>query len=122
MSKLLVMLGFAAIGGVAATGQAFSHAHLKSAAPAPGSTVAAAPTELDLTFMEGVNLKFTGVKVTGPAKALVQTGEAKLMGGDTTLMVPLSGPLAPGDYAVAWHALSADSHKTNGSYTFTVNR
>lgn len=121
MSKLILMLGFAAMGGVAVTGQAFAHAHLKSAAPAAGSTVTAAPTELDLTFMEGVNLKFSGVNVTGPDKAAVQTGEPRLRGSDT-LMVPISAPLASGVYAVAWHSLSADGHKTNGSYTFTVNR
>jgi methionine-rich copper-binding protein CopC len=35
-------------------------------------------------------------------------------------MVPLSETLAPGAYTVEWHALSADGHKTNGAFTFTV--
>jgi methionine-rich copper-binding protein CopC len=122
MSKLIPMFGFAAMGGIAVTNQAFAHAHLKSAAPAPGSTLTAAPAELDLTFLEGVNLKFTGVNLTGPGKAPVQTGEATLMGGDTTFIVPISGTLVPGVYTVAWHALSADGHKAVGRYMFTVNR
>lgn len=51
-------------------------------------TVTAAPNELDLTFSEGVNPKFTGAKLTGPDKSAVNTGEAKLgAGGDATLIV-----------------------------------
>ena len=111
----------ASLGLLAVSGPAFAHAHLKSATPAVGGTVAAAPTELDLTFSEGLNLKFTGVKVTGPAKAAVATGPATLGGGgDTTLVVPVSDTLAAGAYTVAWHALSTDGHKTSGTYTFTV--
>ena len=120
MSNFVRTFGIAIVVALGLTGQAFAHAHLKSAVPAVGSTVTTAPTELDLTFTEGVNLKFTGVTVTGPDKAAVATGEATLMGGDTTLTVPISGTLAAGAYTVAWHALSTDGHKTNGTYTFAV--
>jgi methionine-rich copper-binding protein CopC len=110
----------AAIVGLSLTGPAFAHAHLKSATPAEGGTVAASPSELDLTFSEGVNLKFSGLKVIGPDKAAVPTGDTTLTNGDTTLIVPISGTLATGIYTVEWYALSADGHKTDGSYTFTV--
>ncbi|AYG61221.1 hypothetical protein CCGE525_00435 [Rhizobium jaguaris] len=42
------------------------------------------------------------------------------MQNDTVLMVPISGTIGAGTYTVEWHALSADGHKTTGSYTFTV--
>jgi len=114
-------LMLAGLGLVAVSAPAFAHAHLKSATPAVNGTVATAPTELDLKFSEGLSLKFTGVKVTGPAKAAVATGDAALgAGDDTTLVVPVSDTLAPGSYAVAWHALSTDGHKTSGTYKFTV--
>ncbi len=117
---LLVVVAALAV-GLGLTGQALAHAHLKSATPAVGSTVATAPTELDLVFSEGLNLKFTGVKITGPAKANVATGDAALgAGGDTTLVVPVTDTLAAGSYTVAWHALSTDGHKTTGTYKFTV--
>jgi methionine-rich copper-binding protein CopC len=29
-------------------------------------------------------------------------------------------PLAPGSYRVRWHALSVDTHNTEGSFSFTV--
>lgn len=120
MNKTLAKFGFAAVLAVGLAGQAFAHAHLKSSVPADKSTVAAAPTELDLNFTEGLKLKFSGVTVTGPDKAAVKTGDAMLMQGDTVLMVPISETLAAGTYTVEWHVLSTDGHKTTGNYTFTV--
>jgi len=43
-----------------------------------------------------------------------------LMDEGKTLMVPLAETLSPGAYAVEWHILSTDGHKTNGTYAFTV--
>ena len=117
MKKLLLI---AATASIALAGHAFAHAHLKSSVPAADSTVKQAPSELDLTFSEGLNLKFSGVTVTGPDKTVVKTGAATLMDGDATLMVPVSDKLSSGKYTVQWHALSTDGHKTNGSYSFTI--
>lgn len=113
----------AAIGGVVLaglTGPAFAHAHLKSATPAVDGTVSTAPTALDLTFSEGVNLRFTGVTVVGPGKSKVATRRATLTDHDRTLVVPFASALPAGMYTVSWHALSTDGHKTQGTYSFTV--
>ena len=118
MSRITLSLA-ATLVTAALAGPAFAHAHLESATPADKATVAA-PGELDLNFSEDLNLKFTGIKVTGPAKAVVKTGNGMLMNKNKTLMVPVSGKLAAGTYKVEWHALSADGHKTKGSYSFTV--
>lgn len=100
---------------------AFAHAHLIHELPAGGATVSPAPKQLTLDFSEGVALKFTGVAVTGPKGAKVKLGHASLaLGNDQELLVPLAAPLAPGNYTVAWHALSTDGHKTHGSYSFAV--
>ena len=120
MSNITRTLAIATVVALGVTAQASAHAELKSATPPADGTVAAAPTELDLKFSEDLNLKFSGVTVTGPDKKAVQTGDATLMDGNTTLMVPLTGTLAAGVYTVAWHALSADGHKTHGTYKFTV--
>jgi copper resistance protein C len=117
----IASIGIAAVLTIGVVDQASAHAHLKTATPAANGTVTAAPAELDLSFSEGVNLKFTGVKVTGPGGTEVPTGEAKLAsGGDTTLVVPVTGTLVPGSYKVDWHALATDGHKTEGSYSFTI--
>jgi copper resistance protein C len=120
MQKLSLTLILALAGSIGLAGQTFAHALLKSATPSANGTVSAAPTELDLKFSEDLNLKFSGVKVTGPKQEAVQTGEGMLMDNNTTLMVPVSGTLAPGIYTVEWHALSGDGHKTHGSYKFTI--
>ena len=120
MRTMLLSAGLAAVASIALTGAACAHAHLEAAQPPIGGTVKAAPTELDLKFSEDLNLKFTGVTVTGPGKTKVKTDNAMLMGGDKTFMVNLPEGLPSGTYRVDWHALSRDGHKTHGSYTFTV--
>ncbi len=118
---ILRPLLLAVAGVVASANQASAHAHLKSATPPINGVVSTAPSELDLAFSEGLDLKFTGVCVTGPGKTPVTTGPAAPgTGGDATLVVPLPGTLAGGTYAVTWHALSTDGHKTSGKYTFTI--
>ena len=102
------------------TGEAFAHAHLKSAIPAVNGTVSVAPASLDLSFSEGVNMHFTGVAITGPGKTKVATGNESLLNHDMTLVVPITAKLAAGKYTVSWHALSTDGHKTHGTYNFTV--
>lgn len=119
MPRLTRLLAYAAIASATLAGQAFAHAHLTSSVPADNASVAA-PSEIDLIFTEGLNLKFSGIKVTGPDKQDVELGDSKLMDGDKTLMVPISDPLKPGAYTVDWHVLSTDGHKTSGSYSFTV--
>jgi methionine-rich copper-binding protein CopC len=120
MPRFCRLFVFASTASLALAGQAFAHAHLKAAVPADKATVAASPAELDLSFSEELNLTFSGIKVTGPGKTGVKTGEASLKEDDKTLVVPVSGTLGAGSYTVEWHALSTDGHKTSGSYSFTV--
>jgi methionine-rich copper-binding protein CopC len=121
MSQFTRTTAITAIISVGLAGHALAHAHLKSAVPPADDAVSKSPTELDLKFSEGLDLKFSGVTVSGSDKAPVATGDAKLgTGDDTRLIVPVSVNLEPGVYTVDWHVLSNDGHKTKGSYTFTV--
>jgi methionine-rich copper-binding protein CopC len=120
MPRLTHILPGALVATIALTGQAFAHAHLTASEPADKAVLKMAPGELDLTFSEELNLKFSGVKLAGPAAKPVKTGQPVLKKDDTTLVVPISGPLAAGSYTVEWHALSADGHKTKGKYSFTI--
>lgn len=121
MYTILKSTFLAGVLGLVLSGQAVAHAHLASATPPADATVAASPTELDLKFSEPINLKFSGVKVAGPDNAVISTGAASLAtGDDSTLLVPVLVTLPAGTYAVDWHVLSKDGHKTHGSYTFTV--
>jgi methionine-rich copper-binding protein CopC len=117
-SKLAIA---AALVAVSPIGQALAHAHLTSEVPAANASVSPSPTQLTLKFSEELELKLSGVTITGPDKKEVALGTASLDPKDgATLIVPISASLAAGKYTVAWHALSKDGHKTNGSYAFTV--
>lgn len=120
MSRSLTQSATIALIGLSLAGPAFAHAHLESATPADKTTLKTSPSELDLTFSEELNLKFSGIKLIGPDKAEIETGAAMLMDGDKTIMVPVSGTLAAGNYTVDWHVLSTDGHKTKGQYSFSV--
>ncbi|QND52848.1 copper homeostasis periplasmic binding protein CopC [Phyllobacterium sp. 628] len=121
MSQLARIFAVAAIVSTGLAGEALAHAHLKSATPAENATVTASPNEIDLTFSEGINLKFSGATVSSSDKTAVSIGLAKLAAGDDmTLVVPVTKPLSAGKYTVDWHALSTDGHKSKGSYSFTV--
>jgi copper resistance protein C len=39
---------------------------------------------------------------------------------DATLIHVSLKPLPPGSYKVHWHAVSVDTHATDGTFTFTV--
>lgn len=99
----------------------FAHAHLQSQMPAANATVEQAPQALRLQFSEGVEPAFSGVKITGPDGKAVSTGKVtRDAKDDKILTVPLNETLSAGEYQVAWHVVSVDSHKTKGQYRFTV--
>ncbi len=114
-----VKLG-ATLAFVLASTAAFAHAQLKKATPAVGSTVASA-SEIRLEFSEGVEPRFSGVTLTAAGGASVPLGAAKVEAGNASVMiVPIAKPLSPGTYTVRWHAVSVDTHHTQGDFQFTV--
>jgi copper resistance protein C len=99
---------------------AVAHATLQQAVPAVGSTIAAAPTEIRLKFSEGMEAALSRVTVSGD-KGAVQTARPHTEPGDkSTLIVSLPGSLKAGTYKVQWRVVSVDSHRTEGSFSFTV--
>ncbi len=99
-----------------------AHPTLKSATPSADGT-AAAPTEIRLSFSEGVIVKFSGVELQDQAGKTVVTGKLATDPKDQKLLiVPLQGPLTAGTYTVKWNVVSVDTHRVNGTYSFKVNR
>ena len=97
----------------------FAHAHLKSETPAADSTVTA-PKELRLVFSEGVEASFTKVTLTSDGEPVAIKGIETTPGDQKILIVTPEKPLAAGKYIVEWHAISVDTHKSDGNYAFTV--
>jgi copper resistance protein C len=94
-----------------------AHAFLDHANPLVGSTVATAPHELSLSFTQNLEPSFSSVEVTGPNGARVDAGNAQISGNTMRVGLKAAGP---GTYHVHWHALSVDTHTTQGSFTFHV--
>jgi copper resistance protein C len=101
---------------MAGANPANAHAFLDHADPRVGSTVASAPRELTLSFTQNLEAAFSTVEVTGPG-GRVDAGKAQISGN--TMRVGLKA-LSPGTYHVHWHALSVDTHTTQGSFSFRV--
>jgi methionine-rich copper-binding protein CopC len=110
---LLISLLLAALSNAAA----HAHAFLDHASPLVGSTVASAPREVSLTFTQNLEAAFSSVQVTGPNGARVDAGKPQTSGNTMHVGLKAAGP---GTYHVRWHALSVDTHKTEGSFTFSV--
>ena len=100
---------------------AFAHAHLESATPAKDSSVTA-PKELRLTFSEGVEATFTKVSLSKDGTEVAIKGLETPDKDKKTLVVTPAAPLAAGTYKVEWHAVSVDTHKSEGTYSFKVGQ
>ena len=109
-------------GSVVATA-AFAHPKLVKSDPAADAVVAASPKELRLSFNEELVPKFSSADVKDQKGQKVEIGTAAANPTDKKqLVVPLSKPLAAGTYKVEWHAVAADTHRVQGSYSFTVKQ
>jgi methionine-rich copper-binding protein CopC len=100
-----------------AASAAHAHAFLDHASPLVGSTVRAAPHEVTLTFTQNLETAFSSVEVTDSGGARVDQGKAQISGN--TMRIGLKS-LPTGTYRVRWHALSVDTHTTDGSFTFHI--
>ncbi len=117
MMKLLT--ASALLASLAAASPAFAHAFLVKADPAVGSTVATAPARMLMTYTEGLEIPFCSVTVKNAAGAIENAKPQAVPGHGNEMSVPLH-ITAPGTYTVTWHAVSVDTHHTQGSFKFTV--
>jgi hypothetical protein len=102
---------------IASATAAEAHAFLDHASPLVGSTVPTAPHQVSLTFTQNLEPAFSTVEVTDSSGARVDQGKAQVSG--STMQIGLKA-LPPGSYKVNWHALSVDTHTTQGAFSFHV--
>jgi copper resistance protein C len=113
MRMVIVWIFVVALGAAAAQ----AHALLDHASPLVGSTVPTPPREVSLWFTQNLEPAFSSVQVTDANGARVDQGKAQISGN--TMRIGLK-PLQPGSYKVHWHALSVDTHTTEGNFSFHV--
>ena len=97
-----------------------AHAFLDHTDPAVGSTVPTAPPEMHLWFTQELEPAFTWVTVSDKSGASMNDGPATVDSSNKQEMDVKLKPLQAGTYTVKWHALSVDTHTTEGDFTIHV--
>ena len=122
MRRIIVPAALALL-GLASVAQA--HPKLVSASPAPNATVAK-PARVALRFSEKLMPKFSGANLMMTAHGgtthppMKVAAAAGIADDGRTLVVTPKSPLTPGRYSLAWHVVSADTHRVAGNYAFAV--
>ena len=120
--NLRIVIRVAATAAALATAPPLSaHAFLDHAAPAVGSTIHGAPTEVKLWFTQELEPAFSTLRVLDENGKQVDTRKAEVDAGDRTLLKVSVPALAPGTYRAVWRVLSVDTHVTEGDFTFNVS-
>lgn len=103
------------------SGIAYAHPELQSADPAIGTVMTAPPKQIRITFNETVIPQFSGLEMKDKTGKIIATGKATTdPANKKVLVVPMMEQLLPGEYKVEWHAVSDDTHRVKGSYSFSV--
>ncbi|HEX3971811.1 MAG TPA: copper resistance protein CopC [Stellaceae bacterium] len=105
---------------IAMPGLAQAHAYPKTAEPAADSTVSPAPSAVKIWFTGKLEPAFSKIAVQDASGVAVDKGNAAVDPQDATLMQVSLKKLPPGTYKVHWHAVSVDTHATDGDFSFTV--
>ena len=99
-----------------------AHAFLDHSDPAVGSTVPTSPPEMHLWFTQELEPAFSWATVSDPSGASVNDGPAAIDPSNKSELTVKLKPLSAGTYTVKWHALSVDTHTTEGDFTFQVKK
>ena len=123
MSRKTTSIGALAILAISLLATAASaHPKLQSASPAANVSSKVSPTEIKLVFSEGVIAKLSGLELKDEAGKAVATGVPVNDPKDQKqLVIPIPAPLTAGHYTVTWHAVSEDTHRVNGQYSFGID-
>ena len=122
MMKAIRPLALCAITlGVAAfhPGGACAHSFPETETPAAGQTLAALPPQVSIKFDAKIEKLFAKLEVIGPEGKNVAK-DAPVVGDDGYTLTVKVPALGPGDYLVKWCVVGIDTHRTEGSYQFTV--
>jgi copper resistance protein C len=99
---------------------ASAHASLERASPPVRGEIATSPSEISLTFTEGVEALFSAIELHGQNNATIPIGKPHIASDNNRQLIVELPKLPTGTYTVVWHVTSVDTHKSEGSYRFTV--
>ena len=123
MSKMISVAAVAVFAASLFVGAACAHPELRSAEPAAGEAMTSSPKQIRITFNENVIPQLSGVEVKDQTGKMIPTGKAATDPANKKLLiVPVNEQLPAGDYKVEWHAVSDDTHRVKGNFSFSVAR
>ena len=99
---------------------ASAHAHLDHAEPKVGSTVQEAPAIIKIWFSEGVEPDLSKIEIKDASGKSVGKDDTKVDPANNKLLTVSVNPLVSGTYTVTWNVVADDTHKTHGSFSFTL--
>jgi copper transport protein len=119
-AALATALIIVALGVLAGAPTASAHAELLSTFPGNQELLVDAPTEIALQFTESVDPIQPALRLLDSGGNDIELGAVDQSAGTDRMRASIPTTLGDGTYVVAWQALSADSHRVRGSFTFSV--
>ena len=101
---------------------AWGHAFPERADPPAGAALAVAPAFVRIWFDAALEPAFSSLRVQTARGQPIPHEEGQVDAGDATLLTVHLPPLASGTYRVLWSVVARDGHRTEGTYTFTVQQ
>lgn len=96
-----------------------AHTDLLSSNPVPESALVKSPDKIELLFNEKVEIKDDSIRIYNQNGQRIQANKIPKNIDGNKVVLSL-GPLDRGLYAVAWNAISSDTHPIRGAFTFSV--
>ena len=118
ITKASIRIAFACAIALAGSGAALAHAVLHHASPEADSSVSESPHEVTLTFTDTLEAAFSSAAVTDSSGMRVNEGKSQVNGNMIRIGLKT---LSPGSYRVHWRAVSLDTHRSEGSFAFSVS-
>ena len=97
-----------------------AHAFLDHAEPRVGSTVDASPPRVAVHFTQSVEPAFSTVHVLDASGNAVDQADVQVDPKDPATLTVGVPKLPAGTYKVEWKVTSVDTHRTHGTFEFTV--
>ena len=114
----IVVCGLALVwGGLQA---AWGHAFPERSDPPAGATLAVAPALVRIWFDAALEPAFSSLRVQTARGQPIPHEEGQVDASNVALLTVRLPPLASGTYRVLWSVVARDGHRTEGTYTFTV--
>ena len=98
----------------------WAHARLTRSEPGAKAELAVVPSVIRLWFSEAPESALSTITLTDSAGAVVAVGPVASDSSRLGIRAPITAPLMPGRYTVAWRVAGRDGHPITGSYTFVV--